>query len=117
MGPHRQLAPLCFHSRPGVPPEREGPFALHMYAHKCTHMHRHRKTRPQAGSHLFRQPGGPQAAPPSGKTVAQGTEEPFVRVRENSVCGGRGGLTHYLKENTLPGRPLPTPPPGASPTA
>lgn len=119
MGPHQQLAPLSVSGGtcPGVPPEPEGPFALHTHAHAYTRVYKHRKTRLQTGSHLFLQPGGPQATPPSGKTVAQGTEEPFVRGRENSVCGGRGRLTHYLKENTIPCRPLPTLPPGAAPTA
>lgn len=55
------------------------------------------------GSHLSSQPGGPQATPPSGKTVAQGTKEPFVQGRENSVrVGRRASLTHYPKENTIP---------------
>lgn len=55
------------------------------------------------GSHLSSQPGGPQATPPSGKTVAQGTKEPFVQGRENSVRVGRGAsLTHYRRKTQFP---------------
>jgi hypothetical protein len=109
MGPHGQLAPQPV-STPllgfPLPPEPTGPSPWN------TNVHTHGQAQEDLpmGSHLFCHPGGPQATPPSGKTVAQGTKEPFVPGRENSMCVGRGHLTHYPKENTRK-TPIPWPPP------
>lgn len=74
MGPHRQLAPQSVSTHLLGSPQSLPAHPIHT----CIHTHAQAQEDLPTGSHPFRHPGGPLATPPSGKTVAQGTKEPFV---------------------------------------